>query len=230
MQRLLPALFFALCCHGLLLLLPYSEKNTPPPLLPGKKTIRISLSGDVTTISETKRPDSEEEKHTQNPEPLPEKKQPEIAIPKEPVLQQEKSVVPVALQAQSVKKLFHPKPVATQPPINLTPKKSPQPVSHEIVQATPPVTVKAVPLYEKNPKPDYPLLARRRNWQGTVILSVTVSEQGSVNQITLYQSSGHELLDKTALKTVKTWHFIPGRKNDRPTVMEVLVPVHFKLD
>jgi periplasmic protein TonB len=225
-QRFLPALFLALCFHGLLLLLPYSEKSTTPPLLPGKKTIRISLSGDVTVKPEAKRPDHEEEDIV-----------PKVPMePEEPALQQPKNDAPVVLQAQSVKKhvrkQVHPKakPATNRPPINPAPEQSPPTVPPKVVETAAPVTVKAIPLYKTNPKPDYPSLARRRNWQGTVTLAVTVSEQGSVTQVTLHKSSGHELLDKTALKTVKTWHFIPGRNNDRAAVMEVLVPVHFKLD
>jgi periplasmic protein TonB len=226
-QRLLPALLFALCCHGLLVLLPYSEKSTIPPRLPGERTIRISLSGNAAPEPESNSPAIEEKESKKQPEPL---KQPEPVLETKPVLQQQKSVVPVALQAQSIKKKIRPKPSAGKPPDKLAHKRSPRTVSHKTEEAAAPVTVKAIPLYQKNPKPKYPPLARRRNWQGTVILSVTVSEQGSVNLITLHKSSGHELLDKTALKTVKTWHFLPGRENGHARVMEVLVPVHFKLN
>ena len=36
------------------------------------------------------------------------------------------------------------------------------------------VTSQATPLYYRNPKPPYPALARKRNLQGSVILSITV--------------------------------------------------------
>jgi len=215
-QRLLPALLFALCCHGLLVLLPYSEKSTIPPRLPGEKTIRISLSGNAAPEPQSNSPAIEKKENKKQPEPVPETR---------PVLQQQQNIVPVALQAQSIKKKIHTK----TRPVKPSHKTSPRAVSHKTEEAAAPVTVTAIPLYNKNPKPKYPALARRRNWQGTVTLSVTVSEQGSVDRITLHRSSGHALLDKTALKTVKTWHFLPGRENGHATVMEVLVPVHFKL-
>lgn len=93
-----------------------------------------------------------------------------------------------------------------------------------------PAIVKARPLYNKNPKPAYPPLARRRGWQGTVILKVIVSEDGLAEQVTLYKSSGYPLLDTTAWKAVNSWRFLPGSTNGRSVTMNVLVPVHFRLD
>jgi protein TonB len=51
-----------------------------------------------------------------------------------------------------------------------------------------------------------------------------------VAQVRLHKSSGHALLDKSALKTVKSWRFTPGTKNGRPATMEVVVPVRFRLN
>ena len=92
-----------------------------------------------------------------------------------------------------------------------------------------PVSVLATPLYAENPQPDYPALARRRNWQGTVLLAVQVSEQGIVDKVRIAKSCGHDLLDRSASKAVAGWKFQAGLKNGRPAAMEVLIPVHFKL-
>ena len=73
-------------------------------------------------------------------------------------------------------------------------------------------------------------MARRRGMEGTVVLTVKVLENGSVAQVRLHHSSGYKLLDTSALKAVRRWHFSPGTKNGRPEVMEVLVPVRFKLN
>jgi protein TonB len=96
-------------------------------------------------------------------------------------------------------------------------------------EATPALSFKAVPLYAENPRPAYPVLARRRNWQGTVILSVRVSQLGTVDRVEIKQSSGHGLLDKAALKAVLQWRFRTGMEKNRPVAMTVLVPVHFRL-
>ncbi len=95
--------------------------------------------------------------------------------------------------------------------------------------AAEPTIIKASPLYDQNPKPPYPSLAIKRGWQGVVLLAVMVLANGSPAQLKIQQSCGYELLDKTALATVRRWHFLPGTKNNVPTAMEVLVPVHFKL-
>ena len=91
------------------------------------------------------------------------------------------------------------------------------------------VTVPATPLYQRNPKPAYPALARRRGWQGTVVLAIMVLTDGSAGQVAVHKSSGHTLLDNSALKTIKTWRFLPGMKNGAPIAMEVQVMVHFEL-
>lgn len=89
--------------------------------------------------------------------------------------------------------------------------------------------IRARPLYEKNRPPPYPELARRRGWQGVVLLAVTVSAKGLVEKADVESSCGHRLLDDTALKAVKAWHFMAGTENGRHVAMEVLVPVHFNL-
>ncbi len=84
--------------------------------------------------------------------------------------------------------------------------------------------------YLHNPAPDYPNLARRRGEQGRVILKVLVNSDGLPERIQLDQSSGYELLDKSALQAVKSWKFIPATSNNRPVSGSVLVPIRFSLD
>ncbi|MEA3231792.1 MAG: energy transducer TonB, partial [Thermodesulfobacteriota bacterium] len=79
------------------------------------------------------------------------------------------------------------------------------------------------------PPPQYPVLARRRGWQGTVHLSVLVLANGRVGDITIEKSSGYPLLDKTALKAVTRYRFVPGRQGNQPVAMRVQMPVHFRL-
>lgn len=81
-----------------------------------------------------------------------------------------------------------------------------------------------------NPKPVYPLEARQRNWQGTVVLRVSVSEDGHVLQVNLQRSSGHETLDESALAAVKDWRFVPAKRGETPEPSWVSVPIVFKLE
>ena len=87
----------------------------------------------------------------------------------------------------------------------------------------------ARPLYRQNPAPDYPRLARRRGYQGTVILAVMVEKTGRVKDVKLDKSSGHDSLDRAAKRAVKGWRFDPGRHGDDPVDMWVKVPVRFQL-
>ncbi len=89
--------------------------------------------------------------------------------------------------------------------------------------------VEAQPLYQDNPKPEYPALAQRRGWQGIVLLAVSVLENGKADHVRLYESCGYPLLDKAASKAVRKWLFLPGTKDGIPVKMEVLVPVKFLL-
>lgn len=84
--------------------------------------------------------------------------------------------------------------------------------------------------YLNNPKPVYPLEARQRNWQGTVVLRVSVSEDGHVLQVNLQRSSGHETLDESALAAVKDWRFVPAKRGETPEPSWVSVPIVFKLE
>lgn len=83
--------------------------------------------------------------------------------------------------------------------------------------------------YAHNPKPHYPAIARSRSWQGKVLLRVKVSAQGLSDDVTVEQSSGHEILDESAIEAVKKWRFIPAKRGDTPVASSVIVPIDFKL-
>lgn len=85
------------------------------------------------------------------------------------------------------------------------------------------------PLQHLNRPPKYPPLARKRGWEGTVILQVDILSNGMVKDIRVKQSSSFSLLDQEAMEAVRKWHFQPGSKGGKFTDMQVLVPVHFIL-
>lgn len=88
----------------------------------------------------------------------------------------------------------------------------------------------AFPDYKENPKPRYPMIARKRGYEGSVLLRVWVLESGTVGKVELEKSSGYEMLDEAALKAVENWVFIPGEKNGQPVRSWVTVPIKFQLD
>jgi len=100
-------------------------------------------------------------------------------------------------------------------------KAGPVPSTEETTQAT--------PAYRKNPRPEYPRMAKRRGYQGTVLLEVLVNKAGKVNDLRILQSSGYRILDRSALQSVKTWLFEPGSIGDQKVDMWVRVPVRFEL-
>jgi protein TonB len=83
-------------------------------------------------------------------------------------------------------------------------------------------------LSDGNPLPVYPIIARRRGLEGQTLLKVEVSATGSAN-VSLVRSSGHEVLDSSALAAVKDWRFRPATKNGVSVAGELAVPVTFRL-
>jgi protein TonB len=81
-----------------------------------------------------------------------------------------------------------------------------------------------------NPKPAYPLAARRRGIQGRVLISSLVRADGGCAEVRLDHSSGHPLLDQSALDAVRHWRFIPARRGGVAIDSWVEVPVSFRLD
>ena len=87
----------------------------------------------------------------------------------------------------------------------------------------------ATPNYKKNSPPTYPLLARRRNYEGTVLLDVLVRRDGTVGSIKLARSSGHEKLDQSAIRGVRKWTFHPGKRGNEAVEMWITIPISFQL-
>jgi protein TonB len=87
----------------------------------------------------------------------------------------------------------------------------------------------AEPLYKVNPPPPYPGLARKRGYEGLVLLEVFVTDEGNAQAVRVGQSSGYPILDRSAVKAVSTWHFLPGMQSGKPVETWVMVPVRFEL-
>lgn len=83
--------------------------------------------------------------------------------------------------------------------------------------------------YLDNPKPGYPLMARRRGLEGTVRLDVRVSAEGIPTSVKLKESAGHDSLDEAAITAVWHWRFVPARRGGETVEASVIVPVRFRL-
>ncbi|MCK9274494.1 MAG: energy transducer TonB [Syntrophales bacterium] len=85
------------------------------------------------------------------------------------------------------------------------------------------------PGYRDNPPPAYPQIARRRGYEGVVVLFVEVRSDGTVENVTIKESSGKTILDRAALEGVRTWTFYPALREGKPVSARIEVPVRFVL-
>jgi periplasmic protein TonB len=230
-QRLSNAFICALICHLVLVLLPYPQVKQQAPQLTSDNSIRVSLASSSTdeTIPDVV---NREEALPKKESPPEQKKKEEEKIPVQEMAQamppNQEAVDSVFDKPETEKQLL---------PVEKIPHPSPPTTTQASHEAKSPamatavqVDNKAAPLKYSNPKPAYPSLARQQGYQGTVSLTIVVSKNGRARRVSVHKSSGHELLDNSALKTVRTWRFLPAIKNGRRVAMEIQVLIHFKLD
>jgi len=91
------------------------------------------------------------------------------------------------------------------------------------------VSLPAHPRPDGCPPPRYPTLARRRGQEGVVRLRLSIDALGRVDAVTVLRTSGFPLLDRAALKAVRSWRFEPAREGGRPVAAELIQPVEFRL-
>ncbi len=82
------------------------------------------------------------------------------------------------------------------------------------------------PIYD--PDPDYSNEARQAKYQGTVLLSVVVGQDGRPRDIRMLRSLGMGL-DEKAIEAVSEWRFEPSLKDGRPVAVQVNIEVSFRL-
>ena len=83
--------------------------------------------------------------------------------------------------------------------------------------------------FARKPGLEYPRLAKREEWEGTVVLRAQVLPSGRVGSVSVQKSSGHSVLDDAALAAAKTWSFVPATQGGQPVAGTVTFPVQFKL-
>jgi len=156
------------------------------------------------------------------PEPPPPKPQPKIErtdkpIPR-PVVQEVTEAAPQPLPVEAPPSAV----AATPPAVAVTPVAAATPV----VDTEPDYKAS----YLNNPRPSYPMVARRMGWEGKVILNVEVLAEGACGAVNVFRSSGREVLDNSAMTIVKTWRFIPARRAGRAITQWFQVPINFSLE
>ena len=123
-----------------------------------------------------------------------------------------------------------------EPPAETVAADPPPPKTTAATQATPnsaagaPVTVPRIDAkHRNNPAPAYPRLSRRRGEEGTVVLELMVLKDGTVEEITIKESSGYPRLDKSAMEAVRRWKYNPATRGGQPIDYRYLQPVTFSL-
>jgi protein TonB len=76
--------------------------------------------------------------------------------------------------------------------------------------------------------PSYPALAKRLEKEGTVLLRVTIDEQGRPLEIVVLKKAGFGF-DEEAVKAVKDSSFVPAKRDGKPLVCRALLPIRFVL-
>ena len=85
----------------------------------------------------------------------------------------------------------------------------------------------------QNPPPPYPRVAKLRNLQGKVEICIISDINGNVLNAEIHKTSGHYILDNSALKTVKNWRLnIKKATQDvaQNQYFRVIVPISFVMN
>ena len=184
------------------------------------------------------------------PQPLTEAPSPDTPVPtvapkqiQPPVVTAPSAPAPVRQTAPEVP--AQPQaPVAVAPPVTMAVAKPSAPVP--VAAPAPPVLAKAAPAkpvvepveasvleayrqsvsHQVMQHMKYPMIAVRRKWQGKAVVEMQLSDDGSVKQLVVVESSGKEVLDDAALAMIR--ESLPLPKPPRG-VRSVKVPVVFRL-
>jgi protein TonB len=108
----------------------------------------------------------------------------------------------IVFSVPTIGNVIMPNALAVAPPAN--PAKPLVPLRNQITSIT------STGSGGERPSPQYPQIAQDLRQEGTVLLSMTVDENGSITSIEVKQSSGFPILDRNALDFVKRHWLLPA--------------------
>ena len=85
------------------------------------------------------------------------------------------------------------------------------------------------PVFKTNTAPEYPAQAVRLRLEGEVMLELRVTVDGRVKDVKVLRSSGHEILDRAAVKAVKGWKGQPAMRRGQAVETAERLPIRFRL-
>jgi len=224
-KRILLAAIISLGIHGLLFSMETEWLAQINPAMPESREITISLAHRQQIKPEIKPSPKHKPRQVH-------KKKPRKKVVKPPDIQKEKTDV----EPESIPELENPEPTKETKEVYF----DPAPDTSHIISSTTvnqkaeipgaQTILEARPIYRINPPPSYPIIARKRGYQGNAVLEVLIDKQGKVIDLRVFSSSGYSILDKTAIASVKNWLFQPGMRGSDKIEMWVRVPIRFKLN
>jgi protein TonB len=91
-----------------------------------------------------------------------------------------------------------------------------------------PAPAKTSPKVVYQVQPQYTEAARAAKVSGSVLLKLTVDENGDAQDIQVAKSLD-EGLDQKAIEAVRQWRFAPGTEGGKPVAVSANIEVNFKL-
>ena len=82
----------------------------------------------------------------------------------------------------------------------------------------------------RQPSVQYPPISRDNGEEGTVTLLLAVQPDGSVSDIRIARSSGHQRLDATAQKALRNIKLQPATCHGKPIAVRMRKSITFKID
>jgi protein TonB len=76
---------------------------------------------------------------------------------------------------------------------------------------------------------DYPLLARRKGWQGIVKLQVHIESNGRISRLHVEQTSGYPVLDRAALQSLQLASVPDAEHWMQGQAIDIIIPVEYRL-
>ena len=207
-----------------------AEKEPPPPI----ETVAKEISPKEMAIEETKPLPTQSEGENIVREPVAKEGVIALTLEESPPSQREENPFPLRVASSKGENLSIPvspsysRKFPIHSPLEIGSQQGPQTIAKQ-GPSTDKEILWAKPRYAENPKPSYPQEARKKGMEGEVLLRVEVLASGRVGQIEVKQSSGHVLLDRSALSTVKQWRFIPAQKGEATVSLWVNIPIKFQL-
>ena len=92
------------------------------------------------------------------------------------------------------------------------------------------IAVDRMPIPVRQPKPRYPMSARRMGQSGQVLLRLFVDPEGAVREVNVVRAEPSGIFEDAAVEAARKWRFEPAVSRGVAVGMWMTLPVRFALD